>query len=69
MMCWEDADPTVLRVLGLRLLQGGWTQTNENPFAFLPVSVGGRWLHDMEQPRDEPERHLRPLCSNRSSIP
>lgn len=45
MMCWEDAslsvaDPTVLRVLGLRLPQGGWTQTNENPFTFLPVSVG-----------------------------
>lgn len=37
------ADPTVLRLLGLRL-QGDVTQTNENPFNFLPgVWMTGRW--------------------------
>lgn len=34
------ADPIVLRVLGLRLLQAGWTQMSREPLYLLPASVG-----------------------------
>ena len=43
---------------------------SENPFTFLPASVGRRVVaRDVERPWDESERHLRLLWSNRSSIP
>ena len=63
------ADPTVLRVLGLRLLQAGWTQMSQEPLYLLPASVGRQVVAPWcGRPWDEPEHRLGLLCNNRLSI-
>ena len=63
------ADPIVLRVLGLRLLQAGWTQMSREPLYLLPASVGRQVVAPWcGRPWDKPEHHLGLLCNNRLSI-